>query len=262
MTKELIYIINELTERGLTKESEHLYSVFIKTAYDTAARAEALFNLANPKGNASANERFMAARNLGDILRNPDKIEFGYKELAKIILNPDKEVDSNLLLKEWGPEGWGVLEAGEVEVLRLILNPEEDLGNNEDSVGSEDDEDASQEESWRYESRSEEPGYRRRRGQRRYEEEVENERSRQNEERDRIMSVLNRFNGTVQTVRIKRTRGVSDAHVSNIAGEVVTFIVPVDETTLGYKVLALDDLVSDDFIDLNSKHFKKREWRF
>jgi len=247
MTKDLIYIINELTERGLTKESEYLYAVFVKTAYDTATRAKALFNVADPKGNASENERFMAARNLHNILNDLNKVEFGYKELAKIILDPDKEIDSDRLMNEWGPSGWDILTREEINLLRMLLNRGEDP-RPEPTPEYEEDERSS----------GEGPGYRRRRGHRRYQEETEEEESHRDREKDAVIRLLSRLVGTIRSVKIKRTRGISDALVIHVSEEIITFSVPVDKNTLGHKVLHVDDLISDDFINLNLKHFEKR----
>jgi len=254
MTKDLIYIISELTERGLVKESNYLYSIFRKIAYETTERAEQLFNMANPKGKASENERFMAARNLHNILNDLNKAEFGYKELAKMILDPDNEVNSDSLINEWGEGGWNILTRAETNLLLMLLR------NNGESPSGESP-------SWHAWEADQEYGERRNprgdrtRGDRRWRDVREEEEARKTESRDKIKRVLESYVGTIQTVTLKRTRGTSDAHVMNVAGDVITFSVPVDSTTLGYKTLHVDDLVADDFIGLNPKIFARREWR-
>jgi hypothetical protein len=233
MTKDLIYIINDLTERGLVKESSFLYSVFKKVAYETAERAEQLFNMANPNRNSSENERRIAANNLHRILEDINRPEFGYKELANMIIgkNAQEVFDSEEFLGK-------VLTNDEINILKQLMEPWE-----EEREEEEEDEEGE----W--------DNYRRRRAREAYGEQ-------QDDSEDRIRSVLQSLVGTILFVNIQRTRGTSEAMVTALTGDIVTFVVPVDEKKLGFKTLRIHDLISDDFIGLNPKYFRSRNWRF
>jgi|TARA_Y100000310_G_scaffold234515_1_gene237505 hypothetical protein len=239
MVKDLIYIINELTERGLVKESGFLYSIFRKVAYETTERAEQLFNLANPNRNSSENERHIAARNLHRILEDIDRPEFGYKELANIIINQGAQeaFDSRDFLG-------GVLTSDEINILKQLIEPSEESDRWE-----------GQEEREAWGPSHGEPGYRRRRASEAYERQ-------RAEDEQRIRSVLSSLVGTIQFVNIERTRGVSKAAVSSFIGDLVTFIVPVNKEKLGFKTFSVRDLISSDFIRLNSSLFRERSGRF
>jgi hypothetical protein len=219
MIKDLIFVLNELAERGLTKENDYLYDTFKKLAYESTARAEQLLNLANPAKNSSENERQVAALRLSEILNDVDRPEFGYKELASLI------IDQNLHDKFSSEDFLGsVLTPMEINILNQLIE-----GRNRHTD--------------------------------RYEEEQMN--TDDEELKQNIKTALEQLQGRLQKVKIKRSgpRGFSEAFVLAFGGNMATFIVPVTEDKLGYKVLSIDMLIEDDFIALNPDIFGRRSWR-
>jgi len=301
MTKDLIYIINELTERGLVKESNYLYSVFKKVAYEATERAEQLFNMANPNKNNNKNERLVAAKNLYKLLNDINKPEFGYKELARMILGKKEQetFDSEDFLG-------GVLTGEETSILRRLLSPASDRSNNNQGFPSPDFVDqygdydtgpprpgdpeweayaeSERSRSDFYEKLREEREERWRTGTQTPEDEdireafknqqkeyaIQRESARRAYERNsdriqnrwKIMAVLDGLKDTATTVTIKLKDELSDAIVVDAVGETARFAIPASETRLSHKVLSINELLEDDFIKLNPDHFKRRKWEF
>ena len=233
MIGDLISVLNELTDRGLTKESEYLYGIFEKVAYESEARAEALLNRADPKRNPEPNERSVAADRLVNLLKDPNRPEFGYKELANLIARSGVQ-------DTFDSEGFlgGSLTNAEVTVLRQLLshdeapresgfrNPRwEQAYRDQQSAGQEDDTGA--------------PGY------------DQYEEDNRAEDVELIERILNALEGRTKPVKIKRSSGVSEACVLTRNGDYTTFIVPVSDVKLGHKVLSIDHLIEDSFLFLN-----------
>jgi hypothetical protein len=239
MVNSLISVLNELTDRGLTKEAADLHAVFKKVAYESMARAEALLNRANPDRNSSQNERSIAADRLNHLLKNPDRPEFGYKELATLIqqMGVQDSFDSEEFLGE-------VLTNAEVSVLKQLLKgPSEEA---EDEFGWQSSWGSKEEakEEWKSSNwGSSEKEWKRPK----WEEDAFNS----DEEKEKIRSMLELLVGGVRPVKIKRTNGTSDATVVSINGDVITFVVPVSDVRLGYKTITLSQLVEDSFLSMN-----------
>tara|TARA_Y100000034_G_scaffold126383_1_gene177517 strand:+ start:888 stop:1793 length:906 start_codon:yes stop_codon:yes gene_type:complete len=301
MTKDLIYIINELTDRGLVKESNYLYSVFKKVAYKTTERAEQLFNMANPNKNNNKNERLVAAKNLYKLLNDINKPEFGYKELARMILGKKEQetFDSEDFLG-------GVLTGEETSILRRLSSPVSDRSNNNqgfphpdfvDQYGDYDTgpprpgdpeweayaererrqaawaENLAREREERWRSGTQTPRDEEIRDawikqHKEYARQRESARRAYESNSDRIqnrwkiMAVLDNLKDTATTVTIKLKDELSDAIVVDAVGETARFAIPTSGTKLSYKVLSINELLEDDFIKLNPDHFKRQKWEF
>ena len=240
MVKNLISVLNDLTDRGLVKESAYLHSVFTKVAYESVERARALLNSANPDRNSSSNERSIAADRLNYLLKNPDRPEFGYKELATLIgqAGVQDSFDSEDFLG-------GVLTNAEVDVLKQLLKKSEDNDRGGNFRG--------------YDWGGGPGGWRSGEGFRgpRWEEEASSDEanSDREDELEKIRQVIEFLVGKVRPVTIKRSSGTSDATVSAISGDAVTFIVPVSDVKLGFKVLTLSQLQDDNFVLFNREMF-------
>jgi hypothetical protein len=248
--------------------------------------------------NPAAKERAVAAKGLHKLLGNVDRPEFGYKELALMILGQKEEstFDSEDFLG-------GVLSKEEIDILKRLVYHEEGhrrgYGNSDfvDQDGDYDsgpprpgdpewDEYARQERarSDYWEERRREREERWERGEQTPEDERMRDDYEQQRQRDRrqseearkayernsdriqnrwkIMAVVDSLKNTVRTVTIRRTEGFSDAFVVAADGETVSFGVPVTDSKLGYKVLSINQLLEDDFIGLNPELFDRRKWEF
>jgi len=235
MIKDLIFVLNELAERGLTKENDYLYDTFKKLAYESTVRAEQLLNLANPAKNPSENERQVAASMLSKILNDVDRPEFGYKELVALI------IDQNLHDKFSSEDFLGsVLTSMEVDILKELLRKASPAYAAKNPGG--------------FESEMRDRVYR------------EQQRNTDREEmKQSIIDILNLIVGKTNygKIYIKRSepRNSSQAFVLSFNGNMATFVVPVSEDKLGIKVLTVEELIEDDFIKLNPELFRGRSWR-
>lgn len=217
--------INDLTERGLTKEAYDLYEVFVKTAALNEERIKKTLNLTNPITNPEEKERAVASRMLVGWLRDKSKSFFTNNELANYIVETDYDNFAS-------PDALGgSLMAEEIRVLKELVEQKGSAGASEPESGQPAE---SEEASWGRKERDDSKG--------------SEPTSFPPEEISRLIdSLMERQGETVWAgaffVKLARTGGrLSDAAVSTKIGEMVSFVVPVDSSKLGVKVHSLSEL--------------------
>ena len=212
MYKEFTSTINDLTERGLCKESTELYSIFSKFAALSEHKIMSTLRLTDPDRNSEENEREVAASRIVEWLRDKSKANFTHNELADYIIQEDYYTFA-------GKNALGdLLTPDEITTLKELIMQKVDA----DPAGpSEGETDGSTSKTY---SSASDVGY-------------------------IIETIIKGLNESAHAgayfVRLARSSGAySDAHVAAKIGSVVTFVVPVDSHKLGYKTYSLEELAT------------------
>lgn len=212
MYKAFTATINDLTERGLCKESAELYNIFAKFAALSEHKIMSTLRLTDPDRNSEEHERETAASRIVEWLRDKSKTNFTHNELADYIIQEDYYTFA-------GKNALGdLLTPDEITILKELIMQKVDADPSGPSEG-ETDGSASK----TYNSASD-VGY-------------------------IIETIIKGLNETAHAgayfVRLARSSGAySDAHVAAKIGSVVTFVVPVDSHKLGYKTYSLEELAT------------------
>ena len=212
MHKEFTSTINDLTERGLSKESAELYGIFIKFAALSEQKIIGTLKLTDPDRNPEEPERLAAANMLVRWLRDKGKTDFTHNELADYIIQEEYYTFA-------GNNALGnILTPDEINILKELIMQKLD---SDPSGPSEDEAGGDSAKSYRDPS---DVGH-------------------------IIETILKGLAETAHAgayfVRLARSSGAySDAHVAAKVGSVVSFVVPIDSHKLGYKTYSLEELAT------------------